>query len=101
MSSGVQSGRKLRPRATDTIAVTPIAITDRTAHAVLGLDPRPFRDAVIALGVRHRIVGRRMIVLVADFVSALERSGGDAAPARDAEVSVDSLLARMGRRRAS
>lgn len=99
------SRRTLRPRATSAIVVAPVAISDRTCAAMTGLEPRDFRALVARLGVRHVAKGRRLVVLVADFVAALERGGIDGAaplaPPADDEgpASVDQLLERLGRKR--
>ena len=96
--------RNLRPRATGALNVTPIAFTDETAPAVVGLTPRRTRDIVRQLGIRHTVAGRRIIVLVSDFVQALERAPSNAqaasAPVEDDQLeSVDAVLARIGRKR--
>jgi hypothetical protein len=105
MTTEVQLGRKFRPRATASLAVAPVAITDRSAPATVGLESDVFRVLVQKLRIRHVLSGRRMIVLASDFAEAIERAGSadvaelaanDDAPA----ASVDALLARLGRRRA-
>lgn len=97
--------RALRPRRTDQIGVVPASWTDRTAPAVVGLEPDVARAAVVRLGVPHTIIGHRMIVATADWLDAIARAAtaeGDATVTRadDAPATADDLLARIGRRRA-
>jgi hypothetical protein len=70
------------------------------------LEPRVFRELVTKLRVRHSLIGRRMIVNVADVLAALDRDAvAGVSPMAshqaddDDEPTVDSLLARIGRRR--
>jgi hypothetical protein len=101
--------RALRPRATEALGVVPVTVTDRTAPAVLGLEPRTFRELVARLGVPHVTLGRRIVVPVAAMLEALEGAAVDPAPRSgaaerdaaddDGEVSVDGILAELGRRR--
>lgn len=98
--------RKLRPRATSVLVVAPIAVTDLTAPAVLGIEARPFREWLVAANVPHTRRGKRVIALVADVVAALERSSmgeptEDGQDVHEAPRSVDALLARIGRQRKS
>jgi hypothetical protein len=57
--------RRRRPRATDGITVAAIVISDRTAPALVGLEPRAYRALVAELGIpatRRRApeaIGRR------------------------------------------
>lgn len=97
--------RVLRARKTDALAVMPATATDLSAPAVFGLEAEPFRATVRKLGCRHVIVGKRMIVTVADFVDALERAATAEQPVdrdhqvSDGEPTADQLLARIGRSR--
>ncbi len=98
--------RSLRPLATDAVSVSPAVVTDRTCAAVLGLEPRAFREAVARLRIPHRIVGRRMLVCVADFMAAVRGpvvaavpDDQSATPAPEEIGSADDLLRRIGRRR--
>lgn len=96
--------RKLRPRATSALVVAPVAITDLTAPAILGIEARPFREWLVAANVPHTRRGKRVIALVADVVAALERSSvsepnDDGHEMHGAPRSVDALLARIGHRR--
>src|SRR5258708_13158381 len=59
-------------RTTASIAVAPATVTDRTAHLVLGLEPRGFRALVSSHGIRHVRVGRRLLVRVDDILDALD-----------------------------
>jgi len=60
------------------VEITPLAISDLTALAALGLTPRQFRRWLIDASVPHRKLGRRTIVLVDHVRAAL---GATAAPA--------------------
>lgn len=92
-------------RATAELSVTPVTVTDRTAPAVLGLEPRVYREYVIRHGVRHTMIGRRMVCRVSDVLDALDRAAVDGATTaaetvdEDAPSNVDALLERIGRRR--
>lgn len=92
--------RPLRPRATSALVVAPVAITDLTAPAVLGIEARPFREWLVTANVPHTRRGKRVIALVADVVAALERSAasspdedGQREQQREAPRNVDSLRA--------
>lgn len=97
--------RKLRPRATAALAVTPVTVTDLTCAAVLGLESRPYRALLVRLDIPHVTFGQRTIASVTDVLSAIERasiaddpSEHDATPT-DEPRDVDAVLARLGRRR--
>jgi hypothetical protein len=84
-------------RATDAIAVSPATVTDRTAHLVLGLEPRSFRVLVASCGVRHVRVGRRLLARVDDILAALDAmaveqgtGGAGEAPAPDGPETASS-----------
>ncbi len=96
--------RALRPRATAAIAITPVIVTDLTCHAVVGLEPRHFRETVYALQIPHVDRGRRLVVLVQDFTAAIERasSSPETLPVIEKPLAtVDDVLARVGRRRSA
>ncbi len=105
------SERKLRPKATASIAIAPATVTDLTAAQVLGLEPRPFRELLVREAVRHARVGQRVIARVEDVLAALDsvaerqRSGADSERVEDERKAdedgpgVNGLLARIGRRR--
>lgn len=92
-----------RPRATAALAIAPVVVTDLTCAAVVGLEPRHFREMVYALKIPHVDRGRRMVVLVADFTKAIEQASIPSASVdhEDASGSADELLARLGRRRSA
>ncbi len=98
--------RPLRARATDAIPVTPVAVTDRTCAALIGLEGRAFRALVEKLEIRHVAAGRRLIVLVKDLEAALERAAVNDAPGEttadepDEPQDADAILAKLGRRTA-
>jgi hypothetical protein len=76
-------------RATAAISVAPATATDRTAHLVFGLEPRAFRNMIVARGIRHARIGRRLIVRVDDVLEALDALAaqqGTGAPRRDVAV---------------
>lgn len=105
-----RDARKLRPRATGSLAVAPAAVSDRTAPLVLGLEPRAFRELVVRLHIRHVRIGRRVLATVADVLAALD--GAASADQEQAPVvpdgsadgdlaSVDDFLGAIGRKRRS
>jgi len=100
--------RALRPRATSSLSVVPALVSDLTAAAVVGLEPRQFREFLRVAGVPHAVVGRRAIARVDAVLEAVEKLSrvpdgpGDASDetTSDHEPTIDQLLARIGRRRA-
>lgn len=102
--------RRLRPRATDAIAVAPVTVTDRTCAQVLGLEPRPFREWLVSADVPHKRIGRRVVARVDDVLDALARAPA-AEPRDDRENqddedgdddvpgTPDEVLRRLGLRR--
>lgn len=100
------SARKLAERDTSTLAVHPVTVTDRTCAAVVGLEPRAFREAVARLKIPHAMLGRRMVVRVADFLAALDRvaaASADKLPAPRVETleTAEGVLAELGLSRKS
>ena len=100
--------RNLKPRATESLVVAPATVTDRSAPAVLGLDPRDFRVFVLRHRIPHVREGHRTVARVADVLEAIGR-GGSAAEAgleareEDLEERTDGpdgVLRRVGLRRA-
>ena len=96
--------RVLRPRATASLSVAPITVSDLTAPSVVGLEPRHFRELLRVEDIPHAVVGRRVIARVEHVLSAIDRlaaSGATEVPASeavdDAEPSADEILARIGR----
>jgi hypothetical protein len=91
------------------IAVAPVAVTDRTAPAVLGLEPRVFRAFIASRRIPHARIGRRVVVCVSDVLDAIdalatEQGHGTARPSRDLdanELTADEILARIGRVRSA
>jgi hypothetical protein len=76
--------RPLKPRATSALAIVPVTVTDRTAPAVLGLEPRVFRELVARERIPHAVIGRRIVVAAQDVLDALGRIA-----ARPVEAEVD------------
>jgi hypothetical protein len=103
------SARNLRPRATAALPVQPLTVSDRTAPALVGLEPRAFRELLEREHVPHAKIGRRVVARVACVLEAVDRlslgapSAVESASAvgEDAteEPSADQILARLGRRR--
>ncbi|HXX68100.1 MAG TPA: hypothetical protein VEK07_13000 [Polyangiaceae bacterium] len=97
--------RALRPRATAALPVAPALVTDLTAPAVVGLEPRHFRELLRAERIPHAVVGRRVIARIEHVLAVVDRlaegsSLATGAPGQeDDEPSADALLARIGRRR--
>lgn len=96
--------RPLRPRPTDRIAVAPVAVSDRTCAALLGIEPRVFRELLAREGVPIVRVGRRVLARVEDVEAVLARLAGqpsdveaDAAPAKPG--GADGVLRLVGRER--
>lgn len=97
------SPKSKRPSITD-VPVAPVTVSQRTCLAILGIESRPFREAVHKYGIRHTKLGNLLVVRVADFLDALERIGGhasnDATPDDGTPImSVDQMLARVGHAR--
>lgn len=94
--------KDFRPRATAELVVAPVAITDLTCAAVVGLEARHFRDLVYSLAIRHVSNGRRLVVLTTDFAAALEQASSKPGAATEAQgATLDDVLARVGRRRSA
>jgi hypothetical protein len=95
-------GRKLRPKVTARLSITPVLISDENAPAVVGLEPRQFREFVTRHGVEHARDGKRLLVRVDVFLAAIQEleTAARQAPVDDDEGDVDAVLKRMGRKRA-
>ena len=101
--------RALRPRATASLVVAPVLVTDRSAPAVLGLEAREYRELVAEHGIRHVRRGHRVIARVEDVLAALDRIAATQAegesthtedPAGESQPeTADDFLAAIGRRR--
>jgi len=96
--------RPLLPRATASLAVVALTVTDRTCAAVLGLEPRVFRQLLISAKIPHARIGRRVVARADLVLAALDRLAGDDAPADAAPATrpsggADAVLARIGRQR--
>ena len=102
-------GQRARPRARVRVAeappVTPVAVSQLTSLAVLGIDERRFRETFGKHPKASR-VGKLLVIDVADARDALRSMRG--APTCDASTEsadddgprdVDEVLARPGRRR--
>ena len=82
-----------------------ISVTQHTAPTVLGVSSRRFREMIARHRIRHVRDGKIVIVLVRDWIDAMERMATtaptvDAAPAEPV-ASVADMLASLGRRVAS
>lgn len=102
--------RPVRARVTSGLAVFPALVSDLTAAAVVGLEPRQFREWLRIAGIPHVVVGHRAIARVEAVLEAVERLStapvglADKAceeSGSDSEPTVDQLLAQVGRRRAA
>jgi hypothetical protein len=102
------ASRPLRTRATSSLAVFPALVSDLTAAAVVGLEPRQFRELLRTAAIPHAVVGRRVIAPVEAVIEAVERLAKLPKASTDetfdeshldSEPTVDQLLARIGRRR--
>jgi hypothetical protein len=97
--------RALKPRATAALIIAPATVTDLSAPAVLGLEPRQFRDFLRIARVPHATAGQRVIARIDAVLAAIDRlaessRGTDGKPdAEDDEPTADAILARIGRRR--
>ncbi len=96
--------RRLAPKPRATAA--PLTVSDQTAFDLLGLTERQFRDLLRAHpAIPRTVIGRRVLVRADVLVAFLDRLA-TAAPAADADpsstpaVTVDGLLAELGRRSA-
>jgi hypothetical protein len=76
-------------------AATPLAVSDATALAVVGLTPRQFRRFVAEAGIPHAKVGRRTLVRADALLEALDRlSGASPRPSAWDEAAVVASAAR-------
>ncbi len=98
--------RNLKPRPA--VTAPAVTITDLTCFDVVGLTGDQLRIIVRKHGVRHVMIGQRMIVRVDDWLAFLDRSAeqGVLAPALDelddpeTPTSAAGVLAMLGRRSA-
>jgi hypothetical protein len=95
--------RPLRPKATASLAIVPLTVSDLTAAAIVGLEPRPYREFLRAERVRHARLGRRVVARVEDVLAAIDRVADRQAieghPVGDVDAEPDAgavLLARIG-----
>jgi hypothetical protein len=93
--------RQLRTRATSTISLAAVTVTDRTCALVLGLEPRVFRELVAREQIPHAVVGRRIVCRVEDVISALHLDGSERSDREEAELAPreNRILAMLGRER--
>jgi hypothetical protein len=107
LRAGAAVRRALRPKATASLAVVPLTVSDLTAAAMVGLAPRPFREFLRAERVRHARVGRRVVARVEDVLGALDRVANRQADDELVEAANTqpdagaALLARIGRVRSA
>lgn len=102
------SKRNTKPR--EPVQLAPIAVSQLTCLAVLGIDERRFRETFGDHPKATR-VGKLLVLDVADVRDALRsmrstETANDAAPSAEVEPDdgprdVDDVLARLGRQRAS
>ena len=98
--------RKLAPKATDALNVTPATVSDRTCAAILGLEPRVFRDLLVREGIQHAKIGRRVVARLEHVLAEIDRLATQAtdatsAPVDDEQDEADNILAMLGRKRSA
>jgi hypothetical protein len=78
-----------------------VLISDENAPAVVGLEPRQFREFVVRHGVEHARDGKRVLVRVDVFLAAVQELEVAARkqPPEDEEGDIDEVLKRLGRKR--
>lgn len=92
MQSTSKSKRALRPRHTAALVVSPIVVSDLSAAAVVGLEPRQFRELVRAKAIPHTLSGQRMLVRAEDLLAALDVAPAAAEPLSEAPAVDDHDL---------
>jgi hypothetical protein len=95
--------RNLRARRTASLSITPVLISDENAPAVVGLEPRQFREFVARHRVNHARDGKRMLVRVDVFLAVVQELelAARRPPVEDDDGDVDAILKRLGRKRTS
>jgi len=97
--------REIKPRETSFVAPRAVTISDRTSAALVGLEPRAFRELVTRRKIPHVRIGDRVVVLASEFEKFIERASSEPSEQSepidvdDSPSSVDAVLARLGRRR--
>jgi hypothetical protein len=97
------TARSMRPRATASLSILPQIVSDLTAPALVGLEPRPFRAFLRTERVPHALVGRRVVARLEHVLAAIDRlASPEPSPPTtealdDAEPTADQILARIGR----
>ena len=93
--------RKLRPKATAALSITPVLISDENAAAVVGLEPRQFREFVRRHAIEHACDGKRLLVRVDVFLAAVQslEIASRRSSTEEDEDDVDAVLKRLGRKR--
>lgn len=96
---GDTSAIAARIAMTDAVIVTPVTITDRNCAALTGLEPRPWRAAVVALGVPATRLGKRLVVCAEDWAAAVRGHRDEPVPEHDADVEPtrEEIHARISR----
>jgi hypothetical protein len=79
--------------------VAPVTVSDLTAPAVLGLEPRSYRELLMREAVPHARLGHRVVARVEDVLEALDRIAGRGGEAVAEPSGTDRILARIGRTR--
>jgi hypothetical protein len=99
--------RPLRTRETSKLSVAPLAITDLTCAALIGIEPRVFREWLVSAAVPFIRIGRRVIARADHVLAALAGDAASTATPGDVEdddsqpTSEAEVLAAIGLRRAS
>jgi hypothetical protein len=95
---GQQAGRD-RPRLVGIKAPSAITVSDATCLAVLGMEPRFFRQFVRENLIPHIKVHRRTIAKVADVIAVFDRLAGiEAAPTAESWNAEDVIRLACGNR---
>jgi hypothetical protein len=79
----------------------PLSITDRTCEVLTGFGPRPWRLALVELGVPHCRVGRRTVCAADAWLAAIAHASGAAASTTDGAPAAIQLDAAEFMRRAT
>jgi hypothetical protein len=84
------------------ISAQAIMVSQHTCLAVLGVQPRRFRELVLEVRIRHTRLGKLVLVGVADWMSVMAKlsttTATTTAPEPEPIASVSDMLAALGRR---
>lgn len=87
------------------ISAQAVMVSQHTCLAVLGVQPRRFRELVLEHRIRHTRLGKLVLVGVADWMSVMAKlsttTATTAATEPELVASADDMLRALGRRVAS